>query len=481
MTEKNEATHGFRMSMERLAILGRPLASRKPGTVRKLARARSFWQGPAGTVGAMGIGKQRKGGGEPRAAQSAAPVDCDVCIIGGTLAGLALALTLALRGRSVVVLEAGRIGAYRGSGLVRPGFGRSAADLCASGGRDDVRAIYDLSAASARSARRLMRVLEVPPQAKGLITLPGVNGRRDLLDEAAARDLLGLEALAFLPAGDASVALGMDAPFGALLDPVPVTYDAAGVPLRLAEAARAAEVRIFEESRISGTDLDGVRKYVETTHRRFRAEHVVLTTDRGLGAFAPWIGRALVDCHMVSGLFSPPGAGGSARETIMEMGPRGLTLRWDDGVLAVTAPTASLVRGQGSAALVLRRHVRRLMPHLRRALVDDAHGLRVRTSRHGLPLLGAFRPGVWYGIGLGAEPVSDASLVSDLLAGAIIDRDDSIRRFAPFGPRHAGGIPGRFMRRAAYWWGRLSDASARAEALRELPSAPAVPTPEPSA
>lgn len=397
------------------------------------------------------------------------------------MAGLALSLTLALRGRSVVVLEAGRIGRYRGSGLVRAGFGRSAADLCASGGRDDVRAIYDLSAASARSAVRLMRVLQVPPQAWGLITLPGANGRRDLLDEAAARDLLGLEPLRFLPAGEAAAALGFEAPFGALQDPVPVSYDPAEVPLRLAEAARAAQVRMFEETRVSGTDLDGVRKYVDTPHGRIRADHVVLTTDRGLGAFAPWIGRALVDCYSVSGIFSPRGEVPPARETIAEMGPRGLVMRWGDGTLAMTAPTASLVRGEGSAACVLRRHARRLLPQVRRALVDDAHGLRVRTSRHGLPLLGAYRPGVWYGIGLGAEPVSDASLVADLLAGAIIDRDDSIRRFAPFGPRHAGGVPGRLVRRAAYWWGRLSDASARAEALRELPSGPTPTLPEPSA
>lgn len=429
----------------------------------------------------MGFRQRQAGVERAGMAQPAPLLDCDVCIIGATMAGLATALALAGRGRKVVVIDAGRIGAYRGSGLVRAGYGRSAADLCAAGGRDDVRAIYDLSVASARSAVRLMRVLNVAPLARGLVTLPGPHGRRDLLDEAAARDVLGLDPLTFLPPGEAGDRIGLAAPFGALLDSRPVAYDASGVPLRLAEAARAADVRILEERRILSTDLDGVRKIVEIAGQRIRSEHVILTTDKGLGAFAPWIGRALVDCYCVSGTFSPAGIRATESETIAEMGARGVMMRWDGGTLAFSAPTASLVRGEGSAACVLRRHARRLRPDLRRALVDDAHGLRVRTSRHRLPLLGTYRPGVWFGIGLGAEPVSDASLVADLMASAIVDRDDGIRRFAAFGPSHAGGVAGRLVRRAAYWIGRLSDASDRAEALRELPDSTARTAPEAAA
>ncbi|OYX87296.1 MAG: hypothetical protein B7Y84_12065 [Azorhizobium sp. 32-67-21] len=408
--------------------------------------------------------------GAGRAAQLQRALDCDVCIVGATLAGLATALSLALRGRSVVVLEAGTIGPYRGSGLVRAGFGRSAAELCAAGGRDDVRAIYDLSAAGARSARRLMAVLDIPADALGLIILPGPNGRRDLLDEAAARDLLGLDELLRLSPENLRADLALDAPFGALLDRQPQAFAAADVPLRLAEAARAADVRIMERTRILGTDLDGVRKYVETVHGRIRADHVVLTTDRGVPTFAPWIGSALIDCPFVSGGFSSGTIRARAGETVVELGQRGALFSWQGSSLRFTAPTASFISRGPAAACALRRHARRFYPGLRGALADDAHGVATRTSRHRLPLLGSYRPGVWYGIGLGAEPLSDASLVADMIGDAIVERDDSIRRFSPFGPLPAFGWVGRVVRRAAYWGGRVSDASARAEALRELPS-----------
>ena len=418
----------------------------------------------------MRAGQQQKIEGAAGAAQPQRALDCDVCIIGATLAGLATALSLSLRSRSVVVLEAGTIGPYRGSGLVRAGFGRSAAELGAAGARGDVRAIYDLSAAGARSARRLMAVLDIPVNSRGLIILPGPNGRRDLLDEAAARDLLGLDELRRLSPENLRADLALDAPFGALLDREPLAFAAADVPLRLADAARAADVRILERTRILGTDLDGVRKYVETVHGRIRADHVVLTTDRGVPTFAPWIGRALIDCPLVSGGFSSGTISAPAGETVVELGRRGALFAWQGSCLSFTAPTASFIRRGPSAACALRRHARRFYPDLRGALVEDADGVATRTSRHRLPLLGSYRPGVWYGIGLGAEPLSDASLVADMIGDAIVERDDSIRRFTPFGPLPAFGWIGRVVRRAAYWAGRVSDASARAEALRELPA-----------
>ncbi|WP_164738439.1 NAD(P)/FAD-dependent oxidoreductase [Aquabacter cavernae] len=407
-----------------------------------------------------------------RASAAVRDLDCDVCIVGATLAGLACALSLALRDREVVVVEAGEVGPYQGSGLVRPGFGRTAADLCAAGARDDVRRIYDLSAAAARSANRLMEVIGIAPRAGGLIYLPGPTGRLDLIDEAAARDSLGLETLVHLGAEEVRRLLGINAPFGALFDPDPISYDAHKVSLVLAKAARGAGVRIIERSKLLSSDLDGVRKYLSVPGLRVRAEHVVFATEWGLGAAAPWIARALIGDHYVTGRFSVGVDESRASETVVEGGARGASFAWDGTSLSFTAATASLVRGETGAACALRRHAARLYPGLRRSVVEGAHGIRTRSSRHGLPLIGAFRPGIWYAAGLGPEPLTVASLAADLIADAIVERDDLIAAFRPFAPSYSWGIPGRLVRRAAYWTGRISDASARAEALRELPTAP---------
>ena len=52
-------------------------------------------------------------------------IDCDVCIVGGGMAGLATALGLAERGKKVIVLEARRVGwgaSGRNGGFVSAGY-----------------------------------------------------------------------------------------------------------------------------------------------------------------------------------------------------------------------------------------------------------------------------------------------------------------------------------------------------------------------
>ncbi len=394
-------------------------------------------------------------------------LDCDVCIVGATLAGLWLALSLALRGRTVVLLEATRIEPYRGSGLVRPGLGLSAVALCALADRDSARRIYDLSAAAARGAGRVLDVVGLAPHSTGMLALAGPLGKPDLLEEVAARDVLGLPELTHLSAHRVHDTLGIDVPGGALHDPDAASYDAAGLPQILASAARAAGVRIFEAAPIQGTDLDGVRKYLHTKDHRVRAEHVVISTDRGLGRIAPWLSRGLGEACFIQGSFSLDGGRSMPSEDVVEGGRRGARFAWDGTTLDFTAQVASLVSREVAAACVLRRHAGRLYPGLRHAVAGDARGFRLRNAHHGLPLIGAFRPGVWFGIALGAEPLANAGLAADLIGGAIIERDDRIEVFQRFAPRFAWGWPGRVARQAGYWLGRTADASRRAEARRE--------------
>ena len=75
-------------------------------------------------------------------------IETETCVVGGGLAGLSTALSLAERGRPVALLEAGRIGggaSGRNGGMVSAGFNRGFEWLRATVGHDAAEAFYRLS------------------------------------------------------------------------------------------------------------------------------------------------------------------------------------------------------------------------------------------------------------------------------------------------------------------------------------------------
>lgn len=413
---------------------------------------------------------------ERRAAQGAAApgslargeIECEVCIVGATLAGLWLALSLALRGRDVVVLDPREEGAadpFLRRETLRPGLGITATALCAVADRDTARRLHHFSQTAYMRAARLLEALGFEPEAEGFIHVPGPRGRLDLIDEAASRDTLGLASLAALGPGHTAALLGTAAFVGGLHDPLAATYSLADLPRRLAGAASAAGARIVPRTPLLGADVNGVRKYLTCPTLRVRADHVAFCAEGGLAGPAPWLRRALGRAFFVEGVFAPRDARGAADEAVREGGERGLAFAWQAGKLHLRAPTATKAMRAGAAAVVLRRHGGRLFPALRRAVTGEVRGGGHGVASHGLPLVGSPRAGVWYAVGLGHQPVVNAAMAADLITTAIVDRDDAIRAFAPFAAERSRQLVPILARPVAYWMGRLSDAADRRRAL----------------
>ena len=80
-------------------------------------------------------------------------VQADVAVVGGGLAGLTAALDLARAGRSVVVLEAERVGwgaSGRNGGFVGPGYATGHANITRMVGAEQAQALHRLSIEGAR-------------------------------------------------------------------------------------------------------------------------------------------------------------------------------------------------------------------------------------------------------------------------------------------------------------------------------------------
>lgn len=86
-------------------------------------------------------------------------VEADVVIIGGGLAGVNTALSLAERGRKTVLLEAGRIGwaaSGRNGGFAHPGYSLGMGDLVETVGVSHARALWNLTFDSMKTIRTRM-------------------------------------------------------------------------------------------------------------------------------------------------------------------------------------------------------------------------------------------------------------------------------------------------------------------------------------
>ena len=93
----------------------------------------------------------------PRRAELADSIECDVCIVGGGLAGCSTALHLAQRGYRVAVLERHRIGwgaSGRNGGQALPSTGAAQQELERLIGPSEARAVWDVTGGRTRARTR---------------------------------------------------------------------------------------------------------------------------------------------------------------------------------------------------------------------------------------------------------------------------------------------------------------------------------------
>ncbi|MBP7000827.1 FAD-binding oxidoreductase [Amaricoccus sp.] len=213
----------------------------------------------------------------------------DVCVIGGGYTGLSAALHLAEAGYDVVLLEANRVGwgaSGRNGGQVGPGQRQDQDWLEAKAGRAAARAFWDL----AEEAQALVRGL-VARHAIACDLRPGIVyaahkapyvAEYHAYGEKLARDY-GYDGALPLDAAGVAAMLGTEAYLGGLHYPRAAHLHPLAYAIGLGGAARAAGVRLHEESRV----LRRAGGRVETAAGAVTARHVVVACNGYLGGLEP--------------------------------------------------------------------------------------------------------------------------------------------------------------------------------------------------
>jgi hypothetical protein len=122
--------------------------------------------------------------------------------------------------------------------------------------------------------------------------------------------------------------------------------------------------------------------------------------------------------------------------------------------------------GSGWTRKALERTIRATYPQLGPVQFEQFWSSDMGFAVHGMPQIGEVQRGVWLASAFGAQGLNTSAMAGNLIALAIVERDDSWRRFLPFELVWAGGRSGRTVARAIAWWWRQSGA-VRALATRQ--------------
>ncbi len=214
----------------------------------------------------------------------------EVAVIGGGLAGLSAALTLARAGRDVTVLEAARIGdgaVGRSAGSLGHVPKASLADLEARYGRPAALAVYREAREARAFVEGLIRKHRIDCGLRIASRFIAAHSPR-----AYARQRASLASLAhtwgeveLVPREAQRREIGSDAFFGGLKLPNAATLQPALLQRGLAAAATSAGTVLRQNCRVLEVRRSGAGFAVATDGGEIRADHVILATnaDTGLG------------------------------------------------------------------------------------------------------------------------------------------------------------------------------------------------------
>ncbi|QUD87775.1 NAD(P)/FAD-dependent oxidoreductase [Phenylobacterium montanum] len=395
-------------------------------------------------------------------------LEADVCIVGGGLAGLTAGLHLVRRGRSVVLLEANRVGwgaSGRNGGFVSPGYSAGHDLIARRAGPETALALHRLSIEGVAIVEDNIRRL----QPEGLDRTPGVMSTMRY-DAAAAlqsrRDWLAREfdyQVQFKPTEEVRSLLRSERYYQALYDPAAFHID----PLRYARAiACALEVeggRVFEASPALVLEHDGAAPRVRTAGGEVRARDVLIASGGYTGHLVPALARSFLPIATYVMLTEPdPEAIGDAIRTRAGIGDNrragdyyrlvdgGRRILWGGKITTRTSEPRRL-------ATLLHDTMASTYPQLKHLRVEIAWSGLMAYARHLMPQIGPLGPGLWSCTAFGGHGLNTTAIGGRVIAEAIAGDSDRHRLFAPFGLDWNGGPAGRAAVQATYWWLQAND------------------------
>ena len=398
-----------------------------------------------------------------------APVEAQVCVVGGGFAGLNTVLGLAERGiRDVVLLEADEVGhgaSGRNGGFVFGGFSRGEDALLRELGPQRARALYLGTTDAVRLIRQRIDqyAIECDVSDSGILW---VNWFRD---PAVLRERQALLAdhydahWEWMPQAELRQRIRTTRYHDGLFERQAFHFHPLKYAQGIARAARTLGVSIHERSPVVALERAGTQWRVSTPQGQVLAREVVLACGGYLAGLRRKVDAAVLPIATYVMVTEPLG---SRMSEVLTTGSAVYDTRFAfdyyrplvDGRLLWGGRISVLDRSPDAVKRLLYRDLLKVFPQLDGVGVDYAWSGLMSYARHQMPQIGRIEDGFWLAQAFGGHGVAPTTFAGEVLAAAISEGDPRWREFADYGVVSALKPAGFVGAQLSYWWAEFKDA-----------------------
>lgn len=395
-------------------------------------------------------------------------VKTPVCIIGGGMAGVAAAQSLAERNIKSVLVEAHKIAwgaSGRNGGFVSPGYSLSPQKIAKKVGEKHARALNDLTIDAYNLVKKRMGknadIIRRPSE--GLVGVSWFNDQKSTQDHVSfMNNVMGVE-FKYWDKKKVSEHYASKKYYDAFFNPLSMSVHSLDYTRHAANTIQGNGGEIYEKSPVVQLVKKDNLWHVTTEKGLVIADQVILCCGVQSENIQKKLSRSVlsvstfvmltepIEDKMKKIINAPYNVADNRFSSNYYRPLKDGRLLWG-GLVSMFNPSQQRLKK------IMMRNLLNVYPDLKGIKADVAWGGNMGYPAHKMPQIGKMENGLWYAQGFGGHGMTSTVAAGEVVASAIAENDETYKLFEPFGLQYVGGAFGPIIAQSAYWFFQFQDA-----------------------